>query len=180
MTRSLLPQPRLKNGSGSQCELLQLTSSSSGTRAEPHKWPLTVAAEIWEELHWRFLEELKEILRLLKKEANRETMKLPDIKFYALLPNTSGQAWLELPRTLDLRNPQRWFAAEVVPRIERRQERMLWRLTWEGGPKLTNEEVNKAKDRAPTDGDGNFAMLGSSDSYGLCQSELQEIPRRPA
>ena len=43
-----------------------------------------------------FLEELKEILRLLKKEAGRETMSLQHIKFFALLPNEHGQAWLEL------------------------------------------------------------------------------------
>ena len=89
-------------------------------QSEPHKWPLSVVSEIWEELHWRFFEELKETLRLLKKEANRKTMSLQDIKFYALLPNTEGKAWLELPRTFDLKNPEGWFTAEVLPRIERR------------------------------------------------------------
>ncbi|CAE7205713.1 unnamed protein product [Symbiodinium sp. CCMP2592] len=148
-------------------------------QAEPHKWPLTVLMDVWEELHWRFFEELKETLRLLKKEAGRETMSLPDIKFYALMPNASGTAWLELPRTFDLRFPDGWFMTEVLPRIERKQERMLWRLTWEGtrsakpsthaggeqkpdspakptvkalwGPKLSTEEVNKAKERALLD-----------------------------
>ena len=172
-------------------------------QGEPHKWPLTVVAEIWEELHWRFIEELKETLRLLKKEANRETMTLPDIKFYALLPNSAGQAWLELPRTFDLRNPQGWFATEVLPRIERRQERMLWRLTWEGGrgpkphssahaggdsqgggnekptlkglwgPKLSNEEVNKAKDRAPTDGEGVLLCWGALTHMGCANQNCQ-------
>ena len=152
-------------------------------QSEPHKWPLSVVSEIWEELHWRFFEELKEVLRLLKKEANRETMSLQDIKFFALLPNAEGRAWLELPRTFDLKNPDGWFTAEVLTRIERRQERILWRLTWEGGrgakqqnvvhagggepdkkdkpsqgnlrgPKLSTEEVNRAKDRVPTDKDG--------------------------
>ena len=68
--------------------------------------------------------------------------------------------------------------SEVMPRIERRQEQMLWKMTWEGagksqaqgqpagvdggrkeeklslkslyGPKLTAEETPRAKDRAPT------------------------------
>ena len=84
-------------------------------QATPHKWPLAVLSEVWEELHWRFLEELKEILHLLKEEASRETMSLQDIKFFALLPNEHGQAWLELPRTFDLLNPEGWFAPEVVP-----------------------------------------------------------------
>ena len=164
-------------------------------QAEPHKWPLSIVSDIWEELHWRFFEELKETLRLLKKEANRETMSLQDIKFYALLPNSKDQAWLELPKTFDLRNPDGWFEAEVLPRIERRQERMLWRLTWEGGrgnkpqgpthaggdqtdrkekptannlrgPKLSTEEVNRAKDRAPTDKAGTLLCWGALTHMG--------------
>ena len=166
-------------------------------QAEPHKWPLSVLMEVWEELHWRFLEELKEILRLLKKEAGRETMSLADIKFYALLPNAAGTAWLELPRTFDLRFPEGWFMTEVLPRIERKQERMLWRLTWEGtrgpkpsvhaggdgkpeppakptlrslwGPKLSTEEVNKAKERAPLDRDGLLLCWGALTHMG-CQN----------
>ena len=171
-------------------------------QAEPHKWPLSVVSEIWEELHWRFLEELKETLRLLKKEANRETMSLQDIKFYALLPNSDGKAWLELPRTFDLKNPDGWFMAEVLPRIERRQERVLWRLTWEGGrgakqqgvvhagggdpdkkdrptpsnlwgPKMTTEEVNRAKDRAPTDKDGTLLCWGALTHMGCSTAACQ-------
>ena len=167
--------------------------------AEPHKWPLTVLMDVWEELHWRFFEELKEILRLLKKEAGRETMSLSDIKFYALLPNAAGTAWLELPRTFDLKFPEGWFMTEVLPRIERRQERMLWRLTWEGargtkpsthaggdgrpdappakptlkslwGPKLSAEEVNRAKERAPVDRDGLLLCWGALTHMGCTNS----------
>ncbi|CAE7667777.1 unnamed protein product, partial [Symbiodinium necroappetens] len=153
-----------------------------------------------------FFEELKETLRLLKKEAGRETMSLQDIKFFALLPNSSGTAWLELPQTFDLRRPEGWFMSEVLPRIERRQERMLWRLTWEGGrggkpsasahaggdhhseppskpslrslwgPKLTNEEVNRAKERAPLDKEGELLCWGALTHMGcnnLSHHDLQ-------
>ena len=173
-------------------------------QGEPHKWPLTVVIEVWEELHWRFFEELKESLRLLKKEAGRETMSLQDLKFHALLPNAQGTAWLELPRTFDLRRPDGWFSSEVLPRIERRQERMLWRLTWEGGrggkqssssahaggdarpdvaakpslrslwgPKLTTEEVNRAKDRAPLDRDGVLLCWGALTHLGCNNTACQ-------
>eukprot|EP00434_Breviolum_minutum_P012254 symbB.v1.2.010803.t1/scaffold712.1/size170421/2 len=98
----------------------------------PHQWPLTVMMECWEELHWRFFEELKEVLRRLKNEAGRESMTLSEVKFHALMPDSSGQAWLQLPDTFDLENPTSWFATEVKPRIERRQDRALWKLTWEG------------------------------------------------
>ena len=146
----------------------------------PHRWPLTVAQEVWEELHWRFFEELREVLRLLKKEAQRETLTQQEITFHALLPGPDG---LQLPKTFDLLNPDGWFKNEVEPRIERRQERALWRLTWDGtarhtdkpaglhaggdaddkagmarvqliGPKLTQEESNRAGDRAPVDRKG--------------------------
>jgi hypothetical protein len=96
---------------------------------------LQVLADVWEELHWRFLEELKGELRKIKSQAGRETMSLTDLKFYALMPNESGEPPLQLPRTFNLNHPEGWFLTEVLPRIERRQERLLWKLTWEGGGK---------------------------------------------
>lgn len=142
----------------------------------PHKWPLQVLMDVWEELHWRFFEELKGELRKIKTASGRETMTLTDLKFYALMPDEHGQPPLQLPRTFDLNFPGGWFLTEVLPRIERRQERILWKLTWEGpnkhrsagqpagggpgpepkiglktllGPKLSSDETNRAKDRAP-------------------------------
>ena len=153
----------------------------------PHKWPLQVIMDAWEELHWRFMEEIKELIRGLKKMAKRESMSLQELRFYALLPGPDGQAWLKLPSTFDIKNPEGWFKTELEPRIERRQERTLWRLTWDGGrrdrghpaggdsnpaggttepvssgrvakpligPKLTAEEVNRARDWAPVDKNG--------------------------
>ena len=144
----------------------------------PHKWPLAIVMEAWEELHWRFLEEIKDIIRNLKKIAKRESLSLQELRFYALLPGPD----VRLPNTFDIKNPEGWFKTELEPRIERRQERALWRLTWDGGrrdrghpaggapsssagappspdkpgkallgPKLTAEEVNRARDRAPVD-----------------------------
>ena len=148
----------------------------------PHQWPLNVIMDVWEELHWRFFEELKDVLRSLKKEAKRETLSLQEIRFYALLPGPEGQAWLSLPSTFDVTNPEGWFKTELEPRIARKQDRTLWRLTWEGGrargqgqaagaaggavsvekdvkpkllgPKLSQEEVNRARERAPVDEKG--------------------------
>ena len=170
----------------------------------PHRWPLQVLCDVWEELHWRFIEELKEELRKTKKLAGRESMTLQDLKFYALMPNEQGEPRLQLPRTFDLKNPDGWFMTEVLPRIERRQERMLWKMTWEGagknrsqgqsaggdggatkgektglslknlfGPKLTPEETNKAKDRAPTNKDGKLLRWGFLTHLGCNQTNCQ-------
>ena len=96
----------------------------------PHKWPLQVIIDVWEELHWKFVEELKGELRKVKALAGRETMQLSDLKFYALMPDEQGNPPLQLPRTFDLNHPDGWFSTEVLPRIERRQERLLWKLTY--------------------------------------------------
>ena len=146
--------------------------------AYPHRWPYNVICDVWEEIHWRIIEDVKDLVRKLKKEVGRETMTLAEIKFHALLPGPDGQAWLEIPSTFDLERPDGWFQTEVIPRIERKQDRLLWNLTWQGpkrdrpqgatstsagavqepekpslkalwGPKLNPEEVNRAKERAP-------------------------------
>eukprot|EP00435_Cladocopium_sp_Y103_P058511 s1062_g20.t1 len=157
----------------------------------PHRWPLNVVMDLWEELHWRCMEDFKDILRKLKKEIGRETLTLSELKFHALLPGPDGQAWLVMPTVFDLQRPGSWFQEEVLPRIDRKQERLLWNLTWQGnprrdrppqagpspsagggdgekpslkalwGPKLTTEEVNRAKERAPLDRQGNLLCWGN-------------------
>ena len=169
----------------------------------PHKWPLGIIMEAWEELHWRFLEEIKELIREIKKIAKRESMSLQELRFYALLPGPDGQAWLKLPNTFDIKNPSGWFKSELEPRIERRQERALWRLTWDGGrrdrghpaggdtacagsqgppekngkglmgPKLTAEEVNRARDRAPVDKAGTLLCWSHLTHQGCSSQNCQ-------
>ena len=105
-----------------------------------------------------------------------------------------------MPSVFDLQRPGSWFQEEVLPRIERRQERLLWHLTWQGGqrrdrpqtpaanttaggsdgdklslkslwgPKLTAEEVTRAKERAPLDRHGNLLCWGNLCHIG-CQAQ---------
>ena len=110
--------------------------------SHPHRWPLNVVMDVWEEVHWRFLEELKDILRRLKKEIGRETITLNELRFHALLPGPDGQAWLQMPDTFDLEKPSSWFQTEVLPRIDRKQERLLWNLTWQGGARRDRPNVS--------------------------------------
>ena len=133
-------------------------------------------------------------MRQIKKQAKRESLSLQELRFYALLPGPDGTAWLVLPRTFDLLNPDGWFKTELEPRIERKQERTPWRLTWDGGrrertvpqaggspgdkergkpaqllgPKLTTEEVNRARDRAPVDKGGTL-LCWSNFTHQGCQ-----------
>jgi hypothetical protein len=158
--------------------------------------------DLWEELHWRCMEDFKDLLRKLKKEVGRETMTLSEVKFHALLPGPDGQAWLVMPSVFDLQRPGSWFQEEVIPRIKRKQERLLWNLTWQGnqrrerpqqgapntsaggdgdrptmkalwGPKLSNEEVNRAKERAPLDKNGSLLCWGNLCHVGCSISGCQ-------
>eukprot|EP00435_Cladocopium_sp_Y103_P012460 s1027_g3.t1 len=172
--------------------------------AYPHRWPLAIIMDLWEELAWRLMEDFKDILRKLKKEIGRETLTLNELRFHALLPGPDGQAWLQMPTTFDLERPDSWFQTEVIPRIERKQERLLWNLTWQNGgrrekpqgqapptagasvpdgekptlkslwgPKLTAEEVNRAKERAPLDKSGNLLCWGNLCHIGCSNSTCQ-------
>ena len=122
------------------------------------------------------------------------------------MPDSTGNTPFEMPRTFDLMNPAGWFMTEVQPRIDRKQERMLWRMTWEGprkpphqggtaggedstgapakagekvqlkellGPKLNPDEVARAKERAPTDGEGKLLCWGHLTHLGCAQSNCQ-------
>eukprot|EP00435_Cladocopium_sp_Y103_P073900 s35_g45.t1 len=147
--------------------------------------------------------DFKDLLRRLKKEVGRETMTLSELKFHALLPGPDGQAWLVMPTVFDLQRPGSWFQEEVLPRIDRKQERLLWNLTWQGnprrdrvaqpgptpsaggvelekpslkalwGPKLSNEEVSRAKERAPLDRQGNLLCWGNLCHVGCNVSGCQ-------
>ena len=164
--------------------------------AHPHRWPLNVIMDVWEELHWRFGEEMKELLRKLKREVGRETITLNELRFHALLPGPDGQAWLQMPSTFDIERPGAWFQSEVIPRIDRKQDRLLWNMTWQGttrrdrpqgqtsaggsqpitsdrptlknlwGPKLTPEEAQQAKERAPQDKNGTLLCWGHLSHIG--------------
>ena len=168
----------------------------------PHRWPLNVIMDLWEELHWRCMEDFKDLLRKLKKEVGRETMTLSEVKFHALLPGPDGQVWLVMPTVFDLQRPGSWFQEEVIPRIDRKQDRLLWNLTWQGnqrrerppqsaaaptaggegdrltmkalwGPKLSSEEVGRAKERAPLDRNGSLLCWGNLCHVGCGVSGCQ-------
>ena len=56
-----------------------------------------------------------------------------------------------MPTTFDIEKPDSWFQTEVLPRIERKQDRLLWNLTWQGGAR---KDRNPA---APAGGAGESA-----------------------
>ena len=96
----------------------------------PTVFPKPIIQDTWEELHWRFWEELKEVMRALKREVGRDSLRRSDIILFALTPGADGTAWLKLPATFSLDSTAGWFRASILTRIERKHQRALWDLTW--------------------------------------------------
>ena len=99
----------------------------------PTVFPQRELRNLMAELMWRFWEELRETLRRLKQEIGRDQVKRSDLIAYALMPDGNGGAWLKMPDVFELRSPSGWFRTAVLPRIERKQQRAVWGLTWNLG-----------------------------------------------
>ena len=48
----------------------------------------------WEELCWRYVEEVSQLYTKLLHECGRETMRLEEVQARALTPMADGRAWL--------------------------------------------------------------------------------------
>jgi len=53
---------------------------------QPTMLPKQVAQDIWEELHWRFWEEVREALRQMRREIGRDSATREQLAFCALMP----------------------------------------------------------------------------------------------
>ena len=113
----------------------------------PTTFPREVIKDIWEELCWRFWEELRETLRALRQAVGRDNLRKADLITYALTPGADGQAWLQLPKVFDLTDGEAWFRKAILPRIERRHERTLWDLTWRTKPGAAPPKAGETADR---------------------------------
>ena len=68
----------------------------------PTVFPKEIIKNMWEELCWRFWEELRETLRALRQAVGRDNLRRNDLIMHALTPGADGRAWLRLPNTFDL------------------------------------------------------------------------------
>jgi hypothetical protein len=143
----------------------------------PDKFPKEQVWAWFEELTWRFWEEMKEILRQLKKEVGRQNLTAAELKFYALMPDEAGRAWLQMPTAFDLHNPEGWFRQEIIPRVERRQDRMLWSLTWKGPGGNTRQPAHAGGEEEENEGDertGQHPTLKSLWGPKLTKTEVDQ------
>eukprot|EP00974_Lingulodinium_polyedra_P006922 656870-Lingulodinium_polyedra.AAC.1 len=77
----------------------------------------------WEELCWRYVEEVSQLYTRLLYESGRETMRLEEVQQRALTPTAAGTAWLRLPNCFALDDPDGWFCKVILPRLERKHKR---------------------------------------------------------
>eukprot|EP00971_Amphidinium_carterae_P351827 6492298-Amphidinium_carterae.1 len=98
---------------------------------QPSMWPCDQIYSLWEELMWRLMEEMREMRRQMLKEAGREHMTKEEIVQFCLLPDCDGHLWWKVPLAFMLDHPRGWFMVQVLPRVMRKHERVLWGLTWQ-------------------------------------------------
>eukprot|EP00971_Amphidinium_carterae_P043437 854826-Amphidinium_carterae.2 len=93
---------------------------------DEHKYPLDFLRGAWEELNWRWVEELKEELRKCRKILGKEKMRRDELEFVALSPTSLGQAFVTYPQVFDLDATNGYFQKIVEQRLHEKAQRALW------------------------------------------------------
>lgn len=102
--------------------------------AEDHSdlWPTKTIIALWEELTWRYQEEIRMIVRRVLEYARRvgggDVIRKDHFKYVALLPRSDGQPWLQFPTTFRLSDENAYFLKQVMPRLRRALERKQYNL----------------------------------------------------
>jgi len=89
------------------------------------EWPASVIYDIWSELEWRWVEELKQLRRDLLRLIGDHAPTWDTLRFTALAPGADGAPWLRMPRTFDLSSAAEYFRTDIVPREQRRLQRAV-------------------------------------------------------
>lgn len=133
-----------------------------------HEWPREEVWSVWDELTWRWWEEIKHSYRTFLREMGTETVTKADLRFYALAPNEHGVAKFRFPTTWDFDTPDGYFQLVVLPRRQRRLTRSMWSL------------VNKPT-RTPKAGDNDDNdERRDHDPDGQRRGGNPEAPKKPA
>jgi len=127
----------------------------------PHRYPRAWVFATWEELWWRWTEELKIELRRMLREMQTENPTKEELRFYALAQGPRGATNLSMPTTFQLDDPQAYYRSVVEPRIERAYDRVMWGNAWKGmetprkagGHVLAEEPVAAPPDACPEERD---------------------------
>ena len=132
----------------------------------------------WEELWWRWWEELKESFRTVLLELGTDVPSKDDIKFYALaagpLVNGTRRAAFRMPTTFQVEDHETYFHQVIVPRLLRTQDRLLC--------KQVNQELDSiGRGKKSTRGAGEVEICRAYRDTGTCshgsRCKFQHLPR---
>lgn len=119
----------------------------------PHRYPCEWVWDVWEELWWRWGEELREESSRLLRSLATDSPTKDELRWAAMTPDAGGEANLHFPSTFQLQDPDAYFLQVVEPRVQRAHERATWGLTW--------TQPTPGTERQPRAGTG-----GSSGAWG--------------
>lgn len=116
-----------------------------------YMWPPSELFNVWEELWARFVEELKELDRQLRRAMKEESPTFERIRFFATAPGPTGEPWLQLPRTFYLEDPEEYFQSDVIPRHNRMLSRACWQVAHKRslGGGLLGQRTGELEDAGP-------------------------------
>ncbi|CAK0902505.1 unnamed protein product, partial [Prorocentrum cordatum] len=121
----------------------------------------------FEELNWRWREDLKDVHRQLLRISGKEWLRKEQLEFMALTPDSDGNPLLRMPTCFKLDLEDAWFRKTILPHLERQHSRTLWRLT------------HKAL-KAPGDARGAGAEPGAEGSPRRAYPAGKRLPPREA
>ena len=94
---------------------------------QPHVYTLAWLYNVWEELNWRWWEELKLTLKALLQEMGNGSPSREDLRFYALAPGPDGLPRLRMPTTFQLGESGAYYLTTIAPRMRRLHENAFHR-----------------------------------------------------
>eukprot|EP00438_Fugacium_kawagutii_P001653 Skav236324 [mRNA] locus=scaffold97:181652:191974:+ [translate_table: standard] len=99
-----------------------------------YMWPAHAIFSVWEELWARYVEELKDLDRELRRAMKEESPSFERIRFFVTAPGDDGEPWLRLPRTFFLEDHLEYFQTDVIPRHNRLLSRACWQVALKKTP----------------------------------------------
>ena len=99
-----------------------------------YMWPAHSIFSVWEELWSRFVEEVRELDRELRRAMKEDAPTFERMRFFATAPGSDGEPWLRLPRTFFLEDDREYFQTDVLPRHNRMLSRACWQVALKKQP----------------------------------------------
>ena len=124
-----------------------------------YMWPAHAIVSVWEELWSRFVEEMREVDRSIRKAMREDSPSFERMRFFATAPGPDGEPWLRLPRTFYLGDPQEYFQTDVIPRHNRLLSRACWQNALKKGSGLALQGGKAGEDLNPSANSASEASL---------------------